>query len=130
MNGETEKTVVANGDEPKAAPAVTANGDVPEKEAAETTPEPETEAAAEKADEGEKVEEGEKAPGSCCFFHTSGDWPTIASYNATGSLERFDNKNIFFYFEKRSSLLQRWRCRCTITSYSISVVKFTAQRIA
>jgi hypothetical protein len=32
-------------------------------------------------------------------------------YNATGSLvhflERFENKIIFFYFEKRSSLLQR-----------------------
>jgi hypothetical protein len=25
-------------------------------------------------------------------------------YNATGSLARFENKNIFFYFEKRSSL--------------------------
>jgi hypothetical protein len=32
-------------------------------------------------------------------------------YNATGSLARFENKNAFFYFEKRSSLLQRWRCR-------------------
>jgi hypothetical protein len=30
--------------------------------------------------------------------------PTIAIYNATGSLARFENKNIFFYFEKR------WRC--------------------
>jgi hypothetical protein len=44
--------------------------------------------------------------------------PTIASYNAsivnfynaTGSLARFENKNIIFYFLKRSSLLQRWRC--------------------
>jgi hypothetical protein len=25
-------------------------------------------------------------------------------YNATGSLARFENKNILFYFEKRSSL--------------------------
>jgi hypothetical protein len=34
---------------------------------------------------------------------------TIMSYNlhATSSLERFGSKNIFFYFEKRSSLLQR-----------------------
>jgi hypothetical protein len=44
--------------------------------------------------------------------------PTIMSYNAsvvnfnnaTGSLAHFENKNIFFPFEKRSSLLQRWRC--------------------
>jgi hypothetical protein len=33
-------------------------------------------------------------------------------YNATGSPARFENKNILFYFEKRSSLLQRWRCSC------------------
>jgi hypothetical protein len=46
--------------------------------------------------------------------------PTVASYNAsvvnfynaTGSLSRFENKNILLYFEKCSSLLQRWRCRC------------------
>jgi hypothetical protein len=46
--------------------------------------------------------------------------PTIASYNAsvvnsynaTGSLACFENKNISFYFYKRSSLLQRWRCSC------------------
>jgi hypothetical protein len=31
-------------------------------------------------------------------------------YNATGSLACFENKNILFYFVKRSSLLQRWRC--------------------
>jgi hypothetical protein len=43
----------------------------------------------------------------------SGANPTIASYNAsvvkfynaTDSLECFENKIIFFYFEKRSSLL-------------------------
>jgi hypothetical protein len=33
-------------------------------------------------------------------------------YNATGSLARFENKNILFSFEKHSSLLQRWRCSC------------------
>jgi hypothetical protein len=33
-------------------------------------------------------------------------------YNATRSLARFENNNIIFYFEKRSSLLQRWRCSC------------------
>jgi hypothetical protein len=42
----------------------------------------------------------------------SGAKPTIASYNATGSLARFENNNILFYFEKRSSLLQRQRCSC------------------
>jgi hypothetical protein len=31
-------------------------------------------------------------------------------YNTTSSLARFENKNIIFYFEKRSSLLQRWCC--------------------
>jgi hypothetical protein len=30
--------------------------------------------------------------------------PTVASYNATSSLERLENKHILFYFEKRSSL--------------------------
>jgi hypothetical protein len=46
--------------------------------------------------------------------------PTIAIYNAsvvnfcnaTGSLACFENKYIFFFFEKRSTLLQRWRCSC------------------
>jgi hypothetical protein len=33
----------------------------------------------------------------------------VKIYNATGSLERFENKNIFFCFE-RCSILQRWRC--------------------
>jgi hypothetical protein len=31
--------------------------------------------------------------------------PTIASYNAANSLVRLENKNIFFFFEKRSSYL-------------------------
>jgi hypothetical protein len=43
----------------------------------------------------------------------SGANPTTASYNAsavqtynaTSSLVRFENKNIFFYYEKRSSLV-------------------------
>jgi hypothetical protein len=30
-------------------------------------------------------------------------------YNVTGTVACFENKNILFYFEKRSSLLQRWR---------------------
>jgi hypothetical protein len=38
---------------------------------------------------------------------------SVVNFNsATGSLARFENKNILFYFEKRSSLLQRWRCSC------------------
>jgi hypothetical protein len=40
-------------------------------------------------------------------------------YSATGSLACFNNKNIFFYFEKRSSLLQRWLCSCKLTSRRI-----------
>jgi hypothetical protein len=51
------------------------------------------------------------------ILRQSGANPTIAShnarivnfYNATGSLACFENKNISFYFEKRSGLLQRWR---------------------
>jgi hypothetical protein len=50
------------------------------------------------------------------YLSFSGANPTIASYNATDSLARFENKIIFFYFEKRSSLLQRWRCSCKFKS--------------
>jgi hypothetical protein len=45
--------------------------------------------------------------------------PTTSIYNTTGSLARFENKNILFYFEKRSSLLQRWRCGCKFKSRRI-----------
>jgi hypothetical protein len=46
--------------------------------------------------------------------------PTTPSYNAsdvkiykaTGSLAHFENKKSLFYFEKRSSPLQRLRCSC------------------
>jgi hypothetical protein len=31
----------------------------------------------------------------------------VEIYNAMNSLARFENKNIFFYVEKRSGLLQR-----------------------
>jgi hypothetical protein len=56
----------------------------------------------------------------------SGANPTIASYNAsvvnfynaTGSLARLEN-NILLYFEKRCSLLQRWRCRCKLKNRRI-----------
>jgi hypothetical protein len=37
--------------------------------------------------------------------------PTIASYDATGILVHFWSKNIFFYHEKRTSLLQRCSCK-------------------
>jgi hypothetical protein len=36
----------------------------------------------------------------------------VIFYSATGSLARFENKNISSYLKKRSSLLQRWRCTC------------------
>jgi hypothetical protein len=36
----------------------------------------------------------------------------VKIYNATSSLVRFKNKTSFFYFKKRSSLLQLWRCSC------------------
>jgi hypothetical protein len=45
--------------------------------------------------------------------------PTTSIYNATGSLARFKNKDILFYFEKHSSLLQRWRCSCKLKSRRI-----------
>jgi hypothetical protein len=52
-------------------------------------------------------------------FKTSGANPAIVSsnasavkiYNAASSPVPFGNKNISFYFEKRSSLLQRRRYR-------------------
>jgi hypothetical protein len=34
----------------------------------------------------------------------------VIFFNATGSLARFENNFLKFYFEKRSSLLQRWFC--------------------
>jgi hypothetical protein len=45
--------------------------------------------------------------------------PAIASYNAKSSGARFENKMIFFIYEKRSSLLQRWRCSCKFQSRRI-----------
>jgi hypothetical protein len=53
--------------------------------------------------------------------------PTIASnndsavkiYNATCSLVSFENKNILFYYEKCSSLLQRWSYSCKFKSRRI-----------
>jgi hypothetical protein len=43
--------------------------------------------------------------------------PKILSYNATGSLVRFEN--IFLIFIKRSILIQRRRCSCKCSGYSI-----------
>jgi hypothetical protein len=62
------------------------------------------------------------------FHLMPGANPTIASYNAsvvnfynaTGSLARFENKNILWYFEKRSSLLQCWRCSCILKNRRIA----------
>jgi hypothetical protein len=39
--------------------------------------------------------------------------------NATISLACLENKNILFYFEKRSSSLQRWRCSSKFKSRRI-----------
>jgi hypothetical protein len=36
----------------------------------------------------------------------------VIIYTAVSSLVRFKNRNIFFYFKKHSTLLQRWRCSC------------------
>jgi hypothetical protein len=47
---------------------------------------------------------------------SSGPNPTTSIYNATGSLARFEKK---IFFEKRSSLLQRWRCSCKFKSCRI-----------
>jgi hypothetical protein len=44
----------------------------------------------------------------------------VIFYNATGSLARFEN--IFFVFEKRSNLLQRWRCSCKLALGQLSSV--------
>jgi hypothetical protein len=40
----------------------------------------------------------------------------VKIYNQTSSLVLFENKNVFFYFETRSSLIQRWRCSCKFGS--------------
>jgi hypothetical protein len=58
----------------------------------------------------------------------------VKIYNAISSLALFENKNISFCFEKRSSLLQCWRCskvggltpgsNPTISSFNAGVVKF------
>jgi hypothetical protein len=38
----------------------------------------------------------------------------VKIYSATTNLDSFENKNIFFHFEKRSSLLQRWLLRAIL----------------
>jgi hypothetical protein len=43
----------------------------------------------------------------------------VNNYNAASSQVRFESKNIFFYFGKRLSLLQRWCCSCKFTSRKI-----------
>jgi hypothetical protein len=49
---------------------------------------------------------------------TPGANPTIATYNATGSLVRFEN-NLFLLLKKRPCLLHRWRCSCRFRSRRI-----------
>jgi hypothetical protein len=44
------------------------------------------------------------------FYNAS----VVYFYNSTGNLARFENKNILFNFEKRTSPLQRWRCSCKL----------------
>jgi hypothetical protein len=39
----------------------------------------------------------------CTFILNPGANPTIASYNATGSLAGFDDKNMLFFFENAVS---------------------------
>jgi hypothetical protein len=65
-------------------------------------------------------------------FLAPGPNPTTSIYNATGSLARFENKNIRIYFEKRYSLLQRWRCSCKFKSRRIGsrVTRFVCEKIA
>jgi hypothetical protein len=41
---------------------------------------------------------------------TSYNASVVKIYSATNSQACFENKIILFYSEKRSSLLQRWRC--------------------
>jgi hypothetical protein len=48
----------------------------------------------------------------------SGANPAICIYNATSNLARFKNKNDFFYFEKRSSLLQL--CRFVVVNSKVA----------
>jgi hypothetical protein len=47
----------------------------------------------------------------------------VKTHNATSNVERFENKNNFFYFEKRTSQLgtyiQRCRCSCKFRSRAI-----------
>jgi hypothetical protein len=54
--------------------------------------------------------------------------PTIASYNATGSLVRFKNNKFIVYYEKRSSLLQRWR-GVAVNSKVVGFVQVTENRL-
>jgi hypothetical protein len=50
----------------------------------------------------------------------SGAKPTIASYNAPSCLVRFeDNTYLCSFYEKRTSLLQLWRCSCKFKSRCI-----------
>jgi hypothetical protein len=43
----------------------------------------------------------------------------VKNYITTDSLARFESEKKIFYFEKRSSLHQRWRCSCKIKNNRI-----------
>jgi hypothetical protein len=49
---------------------------------------------------------------------SSSNASVVKIYNATNSLARFENKKIFFYFEKCSSLRQRCLCSCEVAGLS------------
>jgi hypothetical protein len=57
----------------------------------------------------------------------AGGNPTIASnnasavkiYSSSNSPVRFENENVFFYFNKRFILIQRWHCSCKFISHRI-----------
>jgi hypothetical protein len=46
----------------------------------------------------------------------------VKIYYAKSSLVRLENTDIIFYFEKRSILLQRWRCSCKFKSFKDGLV--------
>jgi hypothetical protein len=53
-----------------------------------------------------------------------------SSYTPRVALVRFEINNILFYFEKRSSLLQLWRCSCKFKSCKIvSWIKMSESRV-
>jgi hypothetical protein len=50
---------------------------------------------------------------------TPGPNPTTSIYNTTGSLARFENKNILFYFEKRSNLYMYYNAGVVVVNSKV-----------